>query len=88
MMIEEICKKAKAEGLTYGQYVAKHKAELAGMRAEPELHDGYRICRNPNCRKEFTPTNSRQVFCRTSCRVSYNQKKRREKQKWEGEDDG
>lgn len=77
MMIEEICKKARAEGLTYGQYVAKHKAELAGMQAEPKKYAGVRYCKK--CGRKFEPTSDRHVFCRQACRVGYNQKKRREK---------
>ena len=73
--IEEICKKARAEGMTYGQYVYKHRAELAGMRVAPKKREGARYCRK--CGKEFVPTTSRNVFCRTSCRVAWNHKKRR-----------
>ena len=32
MEIEDICRKARAEGLSYGQYVYVHAAELAGKR--------------------------------------------------------
>ena len=75
MEIEEICRRARAEGLTYGQYVFKHKVELAGKRPKPKAWEGAIRCRN--CGREFVPARDRHVFCRTSCRVAWNQRKRR-----------
>lgn len=79
MEIEEICRRARAEGLTYGQYVWKHKVELAGKRPTPKVREGVRCCRR--CGRAFVPASSRQVFCRTACRVAWNQKKRRAQKK-------
>lgn len=75
MDIEKICRLARAEGLTYGQYVFKHKVELAGKRPAPKVRKGATLCRN--CGREFVPASSRQVFCRDACRVAWNQRKRR-----------
>ncbi len=69
MEIEEICRRARAEGLTYGQYVFKHSAELAGKRPTPKAREGAICCRR--CGREFTPNGSRHVFCSTACRVAY-----------------
>lgn len=76
MRIEEICRMAKAEGLSYGQYVFKHRAELAGIKPTAVLRSDGHYCRR--CGREFTPKSNRHHFCRTACRVAYNQKKRRE----------
>ena len=35
MTIEEVSRRARAEGISYGQYVFKHRVELAGKRPEP-----------------------------------------------------
>lgn len=75
MNIEDICRRAKAEGLSYGQYVLKHKIELAGKRPTSKVQRGEGFCKN--CGRGFEPTNSRHVFCGDSCRSAWNQKKHR-----------
>ena len=81
MDIEKICRRARAEGLSYGQYVYKHRAELAGKRPEPrERRADGRYCKY--CGREFIPTNGRQLFCLIRCRVAWHQEqKRKRKQK-------
>lgn len=76
MRIEEICRRARAEGLTYGQYVLKHKLELAGKRPTMrKRREGAHYCKW--CSREFVPQNNRQLFCRTSCRVAWHREERR-----------
>ncbi len=74
MEIEEICRLARAEGISYGQYVYVHRAELAGKPPARRLREGERSCRR--CGRAFVPVNNRQLFCRTACRVAWNQEKR------------
>jgi len=45
MEIEDICRMARAEGLSYGQYVYVHADELAGKRPVQRLRAGERSCR-------------------------------------------
>ena len=85
MDIEEICRQARAEGLTYGQYVYIHRAELAGRRPVQRLRPEERSCRR--CGRAFVPTSGRHRFCRTACRVAWNQEKRRRMMK-EAVDEG
>ena len=81
MEIEDICRKARAEGLSYGQYVYVHAAELAGKRPVQRLRAGERSCRH--CGRTFLPSSNRHSFCRTACRVAWNQEKRRRMMKKE-----
>lgn len=75
MNIEEICRRARSEGLTYGQYVLKHKLELAGKRpAVRKRREGAHYCKW--CGREFVPQNGRQIFCRKACRSAWHAKER------------
>lgn len=65
MTIEEICRRAKAEGLTYGQYVSKHRAELAGIRPTRKVRAGYIRC--PSCGRDFIRSSPKQKFCSPRC---------------------
>lgn len=82
MEIEDICRMARAEGLSYGQYVYIHAAELAGKKPAKKLRPGERSCRC--CGRAFVPTDSRHRFCRTACRVAWNRKKRSRMKEKEG----
>ena len=77
MEIETIVQRARAEGLSYGQYVLKHKLELAGKRPKPKsrLRADETGCKH--CGRGFIATNSRHLFCCDHCRVAWNYKKRR-----------
>ena len=80
MTIEEVSRRARAEGISYGQYVFRHRVERAGKRPEPT--EGLTSAvRCPNCEKYFTPNNKTQKFCRAACRSAYNQRHRRKKAK-------
>lgn len=81
MEIGEICRLARAEGLSYGRYVYIHAAELAGKKPRQHLRPGERSCRC--CGRAFVPSGSRHRFCRTACRVAWNRKKRSEMKKKE-----
>ncbi len=86
MEIEDICRMARTEGLSYGQYVYVHAAELAGKRPVQRLRAGERSCRR--CGRAFLPASSRHSFCRTACRVALNQEKRRRMMKEAAELEG
>lgn len=75
MEIWEICLRAKAEGLSYGQYVLRHAEELRGKRPAPRLRKGEKVC--AFCSRVFVSENPRSRFCRTSCRVAWNMAKKR-----------
>ena len=75
MEIEDICRLARAEGLSYGQYVLRHRAELSGKPPRPRLRPGERNCRL--CGRSFVPVNSRHRFCRDACRIKWNREKQR-----------
>ena len=86
MEIEEICRRARAEGLSYGRYVYIHRAELAGKRPVQRLRPEERSCRR--CGRAFVPVSGRHHFCRTACRVAWNQEKRRKMMKEAVGDEG
>lgn len=70
MNIEEICCRAKYEGLTYGQYVLKHKLELAGKRPTMrKRREGAHYCKW--CGREFVPQSNSHKFCRKTCRIAW-----------------
>lgn len=76
MNIEEICCRAQSEGLTYGQYVLKHKLELAGKRpAMRKRREGAHYCQW--CGREFALQSNNQKFCRKSCRIAWYSKESR-----------
>lgn len=81
MTIEEICRRAKAEGLTYGQYVAKHRAELAGKRPTLKAREGAICCQH--CGRGFVPSRNSQKYCRDSCRAAAGEKRRRARRRSE-----
>lgn len=83
MEIEDICRLARAEGLSYGQYVFVHAAELAGRRPTQRLRPGERSCRH--CGRAFLPMTPRRRFCRAACRMAWNQEKRNKMKKKEAE---
>ena len=85
MEIEDVCRLARAEGLSYGQYVFAHAAELAGKRPKPRLRPGERSCRY--CGRIFLPVGTRHRYCRNACRAAWNQEKRRKMMKREAERD-
>ena len=73
MTITEVCIAARAEGLSYGQYVSKHRAELAGKRPETKTPEGVHRCKE--CGRRFTPSRKGHVFCSDICRATANQKR-------------
>lgn len=75
MTIEEICKLARAEGLSYGQYVLRHADQLRQPPPPAALRPGERRCLH--CGRIFAPVNIRNRFCRASCRVAWNTARRR-----------
>lgn len=75
MNIEKICNLAKAEGISYGQYVFRHADELRGKRPVPKTKKGEKVC--AFCSRVFISTNPRSRFCRTACRVAWNMAKKR-----------
>ena len=75
MEIEDICRLARAEGLSYGQYVRIHAAELAGKPPARRLRPGERSCKR--CGRAFLPMSTQHRFCRNACRVEWNQEKRK-----------
>ena len=83
MEIEDICRLAKAEGLSYGQYVYVHAAELAGKRPAQRLRPGERSCRR--CGRAFLPLSPQHRFCRSTCRVIWNREKRKKMNEKEAE---
>jgi len=85
MEIEDICRMARAEGISYGRYVSVHAAELAGKRPVQRLRPGERRCRL--CGRAFLPVSSRHSFCNTACRAAWNQEKRRRMMKKEETED-
>lgn len=80
MTIEEVCRAARAEGLSYGQYVAQHNPALAVKPRDTKTQDtkpqddGFTRCLY--CGHVFTPTRRGHKFCRDSCRSGYRQKKK------------
>ena len=74
MEIEDICRMAAEEGLSYGRYVFAHAAELKGRRPAQKLRNGERSC--AFCGRAFVPTGERNRFCRSSCRIAWNARNR------------
>lgn len=75
MNIDDVCKMAKEEGLSYGNYVYKHAEELAGKKPTKKAKDNEQQCKY--CGNFFVPINSRNIFCRNGCRVAFHQKNQR-----------
>lgn len=75
MTIEEISRLAKAEGLSYGQYVFRHADQLRGQPESRQPRPGEKLCLC--CGRRFIPVNKRNRFCRASCRVAWNANRRR-----------
>ena len=63
---------AKAEGMSYGQWVAKHYPP--GTSPEDSTH--WKIC--PFCGKRFTTNYSNKIYCTPDCTYYARERRRRE----------
>ena len=77
MTIEEISVLAGREGVSYGRYVFEHAVETeAGGAKIVHIRPGEKRC--AFCGRIFMPMNSRNRFCRDSCRIRWNSRRQRQ----------